>query len=115
MRKLLFVTLLTAGFVTVIPTPTAGAAPCGVMGRGTGHYMSPDEQTACLDCMRANGINAANVCYSGGNITQPAAPGPGPGRNAHCNSLLNGSGNDFSGVYQACCADALAGGGGPPC
>lgn len=110
MRKLLFAALLIAGGVSVAPAPVASATgPC--MGPpGVNVANSPQ----CAACM-ATAPDPFNTCFTGRQ--PPVASGPvGPGRNQHCNSLLNGApGNDNRGLYIACCHDAALGGGGPQC
>lgn len=48
------------------------------------------------------------VCGNAAGVNQPK-----PGGNAHCNSLLNNSGNDNTAVYLACCNDAIMAGQNP--
>lgn len=98
--SVLAATAAVAPFVA-FSSPPASAGPCG--GRTPGSWQ------ACGDCLKT-GQNW-QACSAG---APPAAPAPAqqprPGGNAHCNSLLNSSGNDNAAVYLACCNDAVMAG-----
>ena len=98
--------VLAMPFAGLIVAAPANAAPCA-NGATFAHGTVQD----CLACEHAHPATAFQDCF---DPVQPApvpAAGPGPGRNQHCNDLLaNAGGNDFSGVYKACCFDAIAAG-----
>lgn len=106
MKKLLFAVLLIAGGVSVVPTPVASAmGPC--------YGVTPAPGNACWNCIQANPTGVYQCAFD--HAPPPVQQIQGPGRNQHCNSVFDGSGNDNRAAYTACCHDVLLGAGGPPC
>jgi hypothetical protein len=113
MSKLLFAALLIAWSTAVVPAPVASAAPCSP-GAGPGGLANSQACTDCVGSATAQHQNPnaiVGICGLPPVHVAPAGPvAPGPGRNQHCNSMLNQPGNDNSAIYSACCQDAVLAG-----
>ncbi|ORW05815.1 hypothetical protein [Mycobacterium kyorinense] len=95
MRKSKLAQVLAVAAVAVAPFVVV-ASPPATAGPNCGHpgLMTPEMQRIYNQ-----------ICGNAAGVNQPR-----PGGNAHCNSFLDGSGNDNTAAYLACCNDAVMAG-----